>query len=290
MKYLLAFLFTILTLQGYSQYTKHIEFFKDTEAYELAKAVSAQDIALIDTLVTQNPKAMEVANPISGDNVLVLAIKLERYKAFSHLLDIGADPNFINPKTQYSVLIEAIRPFGEKGKERVQNEYAKKLLLHGANTNYAVERDIELTGPKMWGWSYATTPLMRASRLDLDMVKTLIQFGADPYKKIEEDQSTAFSVAVNHEQYDIIYYFIDVLKVDVHQPMDIYTEEPSGKKITYYIQDYLSNRYTRARISNNQKELNLLKLNNPNIEKENQSRWELILKLESMGVDFSDGK
>jgi hypothetical protein len=111
----------------------------------------------------------------------------------------------------------------------------------------------------------AASPLMEASTLDLEMVKLLIKAGADPYKKLKQNQETPFANSVSSGNYDILNYFIDSLKVDVKQPMRV------RKNDSLYIQDYIEKFMGYKEGTEGDKK-----------------KQQLIQKLESMGVDFKN--
>lgn len=252
-----------LLISCWQQSSRNVLFFKGTEAYDLAKAVESEDLDLIETLAKANPKLMDIANPISGSNVLALSVDIEKYNSFKKLLELGANPRFIDPYTKHSVLIDACKYYGNW---EIDNRYIQLLLQYGADPNYAIEEDfVDEKGHH----HYATTALMEASRINLDMVKILIRGGADPYKKLGSRERTPFSIAIvgNKDRFIISNYYIDSLKVDVHKPMNI-----RGKD-TIYIQDYIRKymAYKEGTESDNKK-------------------IEFIKKLESMGVDFKNYK
>lgn len=276
-----------LNLSACSQTTvnRNVDFFKDTKAYELAKAVYDSDLSKITKLVKADTSLLSYNNPISGSNVLFLAIYTERFKALEKLLELGGNPNSINAFTKYSILMESIRPFGTQFEWRREHQYANLLLEHGANPNYAVENDF--TNEK-GNHIMASSPLMNASDFDLEAVKLLIKYGGNPYHNLNQNQSTPFSIAVRSGKVDIINYFIDSLQVDIHQPMSVIIRKPDNEKVTFYIQDYIVNKYCYAKIRNDTIELERMKKSNNKIDDANKERWELIMKLSKMGVDFDN--
>lgn len=257
-------LFLCLTCCG-QEMDKNVSFFKGTEAFELAKAIELSDLETIETLVKKDSTLLEVTNPISGSNVLVLCLYVEQYGSFEKLLDLGANPNFINPFTKKSVLIESIKFYEKPEPYTIDKRYTELLLEHGADPKYTIEKDFT---DENGHYQNATSPLIKASRLDLELVKLLISYGADPYKKLEEDQSTAFTSAFTgyKNKFNIIDYFIDSLKVDVHQPM----KEWSNSDFLY-IQDYVKKYMSYKKESEGYTD-----------------RKRLVEKLEDMGVDFKN--
>jgi hypothetical protein len=243
-----------------AQENRYVAAFIDTKAYALAQAVEREDIVGIERLVRRDTTLLEFTNSVHGSNVLVLSINLEKYKSFKKLLELGANPNFVNPFTLHSVLIDAIQPFGSQFEWRIDNRYIELLLQYGADPNYVIENDF--TNEK--GYSIrATSPLVEASSLNLEAAKFLIKHGADPNKRIGKSQSIGLTSALSMRKFEIINYYIDTLGIDVHQPIQI------RKNDTLFVQDFV-------------KKFMNFKEGSEGYEQ----RQKLVQKLERMGVDF----
>lgn len=235
-KYILIFIIS-LSMVSCGQENKNVAFFKNTEAYDLAKAVENGDLVEIENIITNNPRLMDITNPTSGSNVLSLSLFIENYSSFEKLLELGANPNFVNPISKRSILIDACKFYFKPKPYTIDLKYIKLLIKKKANVNYTIENDFY---DQNGNYHIATSPLMEASKLDLRMVKLLIDSGADPYKKLQENQSTPFSSSLDgfKNKFEIINYYIDSLKVKVNEPLYI------GKKDTLFIQDYIKKYFT----------------------------------------------
>lgn len=256
-------LYILIGNYSYAQGSRNVNYFKGTEAFELAKAVSNEDLKRIERLVQKNPRLLSVTSSSpSGANVLVLSINIEKFQSFKKLLELGADPNFITPNDKYSALIHACSMFDEGPQPFIDNRYAKLLLEYGADPNYSLEETF--TNNKGITFT-ADSPMMRAAGLNLDLVKLLIKYGADPHKPLGKKSEPPFSRAVSSNRFEIIYYFIDELHVDVHQPM--YVRE----KGELYVQDLIK------------RFMNYI----PGTEGDKRKQ-ELIRHLEAKGVDFKN--
>lgn len=266
---------------------KNVSMFKETKAFELAKAVEKSDLQTIENIVKEDSTLLGVTNPESGSNVLTLALYTESYESFKKLLELGADPNFVNPYTKKSALIESIKFYENPEPYTIDKRYAKRLLENGADPNYTIEKSFT---DKKGHFQKATSPLMEASKLDLDFVKLLISYGADPYKRLKEDQSTPFTAALDgfKNKFVVANYYVDSLKVDIHKSLKVYVRKSDNKKKELHIQDYVVNKFTKAKLFNDESEIKQLKQENPQIEEYNQERWDFIQKLEKMGVDFKN--
>lgn len=284
-KTFLLVILSCLSLMSCGQESKNVKYFKDTEAYELAQVVEKNDTLEIKKIVNKNRKLLEVINPISGSNVLDLAVILENYEAFKALIDLGANPNFINPFTKRSVLIDATKFYWKPEPYSIDLRYMELLLQKGANPNYALEKDF--TNEKGI-YQRATSAIHEASKLDLGMVKLLIKYGADPYKKLEQHQNPPFYHSLSGTEFDISNYYIDSLKVNISEPLAIFENEDTKKKNVVYIQDVVVNKFLKAKLQGNTAEMERLKSENPKIEEANQNGWEFIQKLERMGIDFKN--
>ncbi len=248
-------------------YSRNVYFFEETAAFELAKAIEREDLEKIETLVEGDISLLDVANPISGSNGLALSLHLEKYWSFSKLLELGSNANFINPYSQYSILIESCKYYNLPEPWTVDLRFVERLLSYGADPNYAVTEDFT---DERGVFHYAKSPLMSASSVSKDMVKLLISSGADPYLRISAKGYTSFYSALSNRKFEIVNYYIDSVHVNVHQPMRIRTYD------SLFIQDYLVNKLTLNKIRNRDAEIGL----------ENTARWNLIEKLERAGVEF----
>lgn len=265
----------------------NVSFFKDTIAYELAQAIQNSDLEAIENLIKNDSTLLEVTNPVSASNVLVLCLYIETFESFNKLLTLGASPNFVNPVTKRSVLIESIKFYDNPSPFTIDLRFTKLLLEYGADPNYVVERSFT---DSQGHHQNATSPLMEASKLDLDLVKLLIKYGANPYQEIDEDSSTPFTSALRgfKNKFEISSYFIDSLDVDLHKPCKVYFRKSDGKRIVLHVQDLIVNKFTKAKLLDDKHQLEILIEGNPEIEKLNQERWALILKLKEKGVNFKD--
>ena len=284
-KNLLLVLCLCFSLMGCGQENKSVGYFKDTDAYKLAQAVGKNDTVEIRKIVERFPKFLEITNPITGSNVLGLAVILENYEAFKTLIDLGANPNFVNPLTKRSVLIDATKFYWKPEPYSIDLRFMDLLLQKGANPNYVLEKDF--TNEKGI-CQRATSAIHQASGLDLDMVKLLIRYGADPYHKLEQYKHPPFYNSLLGSEFDISNYFIDSLKVNIKEPIFIVLQEPENKVVEYYLQDEIVTKYTKAKLKGDTPTIERLEKENPEIGEASQERWKFIKKLESMGVDFKN--
>ncbi|SNR84394.1 ankyrin repeat domain-containing protein [Flavobacterium sp. ov086] len=255
---------------GCKQENRNVTFFKDTKAYDLAKAVEKEDLDKIESIVQNDKKLLEVIDPVSGSNVLSLALTLENFESFKKLLELKANPNFINPLTKRSILIDACTFYNKPEPYTIDLRYIRLLLEKGANPNYILENDFT---DKEGNYHMATSALHEASALDLGMVKILIKAGANPYKKLEQNQSTPFSSALKgfKNKFEITNYYIDSLNVDLKEPLGIVNRQPSNELVEFYIQDYINKFFSYEKGTEGY-----------------QKTQKLIEKLKNKGVNFNN--
>lgn len=243
---------------------------------ELVLAIDKSNLELIENLISDNRSLLNVSIDSLGTGLLDYCIINEKYDSFEKILELGANPNYINPKNKYSVLITSITPFGNDREWRQDERYAKLLLKYKADPNYSTNTTEDSDGYSYIGYS----PLTKASSLNLEIVKELVKYGADINKRV--DGITPFGIAINSGKYDIALYYIDSLKVNLKVPLVI------REKDSLFIQDLIVNNFTLTKLKGNITKLDSLKKIYPNIESDNQLRWRFIEKLQKRGINFKN--
>lgn len=259
------------------QEIKYIKHYKGTDLEQLVEAINNENIKEIEKLVHDNPEVLKYSDPLYGSGILGICINLEKYNSFKKLLELGADANYINNVNHYSILIESIKPFGTDKEWKEDNRYAFLLLNYKADPNNVVEKGFE--DEKKY-YHPGASPLVRASSLNLELVKKLIEHGAIIDKKI--DGISPFASSVISGNYDISKYYIEFLGVKLDEPLVM------KEKDSLFIQDLITNKYTLAKIQGDHNKINELKKINKSIDDANIKRWEMIEYLEKKGVNFKD--
>lgn len=219
-----------------------------------------------------------------------MSIYLGRYDSFKKLIELGADVNSINPITQKSKLISACKYYDYPEPYTIELKYLKLLLEKGADPNYVIENNVKDKNGIRRG--LATSALMSAARIDLELVKLLLKHGANPHKKLKEGRRSLLSATLhgNNNRIPIASYLIDSLKIDPSDTLTCILRKPSNEWTVFYIQDYLVNHYIWAKLTNDTISINELKNRNPRIEVANQDDLKFIEKLQESGVDFINHK
>lgn len=245
---------------------------------------------LIDRLIDKDPTLLSVTNSHTGFDVLELSIYLGRYDSFKRLIDLGADVNSINPITQKSKLISACKYYYDPEPYTIESKYLKVLLEKGADPNYVIENNVK--DKRGVGRGLATSPLMSAAELDLELVKLLLKHGANPHKKLKEGSRSLLSATLNgnKNRIQIASYLIDSLNINPSDTLAYILRKPGNKWRAFYIQDYLVNHFIWAKLTNDTISINELKNRNPKIEVANKEALKFVKKLQELGIDFINYK
>lgn len=185
-----------------------INIFKDTPAWELAKAVNSQNIKKINQICSEHKELINYREPLYGTSLLYWAIGSSKYNSAEILLKNGADPDLIRRASNTTPLHLAVgRRWGYKNIDVNENiKYTELLLKYGADPNI----------PYL-GESYDDiTVLMNAifagdSKL---LVELLINNGADINAR-QNTGTTAASLALQLKRYAVAHYLIVECHADI---------------------------------------------------------------------------
>ncbi|MCH2195504.1 ankyrin repeat domain-containing protein [Kordia sp.] len=185
------------------------ELFKNTEVYDLAKAVKNQDSIKIFTLISGG-KDINLREPKFGQTLLILAVKNELKKSVKYLLENKADLSIYDSYDGTSAIIEA----SKMGKDYNRDpEILKMLLDNGANPN-----DIE-KGKRRSDNLTRSTPLIEASKCCLEKVELLVQGGADINFINEYNQSALYSALNGSKGKELIVKYLLLNGADYKRPL-----------------------------------------------------------------------
>jgi ankyrin repeat protein len=180
------------------------DYFEGTEL-PIAQAIYADDTSELKRLLKQ--KAIDINKPgKEGHTFLLYAIKMQRYKMTEILLENGADPNVISPRTFLPEAGKQSKPINATCIESVcyskyNIKYLKLLVKYRVNVNENRDKsplfrsimsreedkidfllrngaDVNIVA------EMGTTPLITAADLCwFDLVEQLLDLGADPFLK-----------------------------------------------------------------------------------------------------------
>ena len=186
--YILYWSIIFLTLV-YNSFTEPHEYlasdyriFKDTPAWDLAKAVRDADTAEITYLVQEKKIPIDFQDSIYGKSLLSLAVYHNNLKSVKKILELGADPNLyedtINQQGTNPVIDACF--FNEE----ISVEILKLLLDYGGNPN-------SVTKGVNDGHPYRITAMEASANFgDTEKIKVLIDYGADVNFTPDRDYDT----------------------------------------------------------------------------------------------------
>jgi uncharacterized protein len=134
------------------------------------------------------PGLEDQSGDLPGISALVLAVSTAHYELASLLLDAGADPNV--DAAGWTALHEVIwirKPgYGANGPSPQGSgnvdslELVRRLVAHGANVNARMKRKPNNMGMSVLNYFGATPFLVAAETADVELMRLLVDLGADP--------------------------------------------------------------------------------------------------------------
>jgi ankyrin repeat protein len=142
------------------------------------------------------------AGPAGGPSAMMVAVSNAHYELASFLLDKGADPNAAAQGWTALHSITSIRKPGQtagpapKGSGNLDSlEFVRKLVAHGANVNARTTRRPNVSGPTALSLVGATPFLMAARTGDAQLMRLLVELGADPSLPNEDGTTPLLAAA-----------------------------------------------------------------------------------------------
>lgn len=197
---------------------KDIEIFKDTPAWDFAKALEKSNLRRAKEILSGNGDLVNYQDPEFGTTLLMRAISTENYKAVEFLLQNGANPNIV-AKVGGTALFDAV---SHSWKDVTANEnprFVKIMLEYGADPNipYCAPEAKGTISPIECG----TSPLMHATQRGFEKVKLLVEAGAEIDYKTELGTTAAIE-ALMMKKADVAHYLIVEKKARVDEPYYYY--------------------------------------------------------------------
>lgn len=208
---------------------RDIELFKNTPAWELAKAVDKQKTSTIKTILTKNPKLADFQEPIFGTTLLMRAVSSEKYKSVKALLENGANPN-IAARIGSLALFRAISYSWYDSEYNTDAKFVKLLLEYGADPNLSFCSPVEPGHTKPY--ECGKSPLMHAVSRSLKKTKVLVEAEADINYKTQLGTTAAIN-ALKMVAVDAAYYLIVEKKAKVSDPFYYYGYGKDKSVINY---------------------------------------------------------
>lgn len=198
---------------------RSIEIFKDTPAWELARAVHKENLSKIEEIIRQDSTLVDYQDPYYGMTLLMRAINTEKYQSAKKLLELGANPNIMS-KTGLTALFEAISYSWYDNNANPDPKFVKLMLEYGANPNTVChEGTMKSIKGTVEEWA---SPLMHSIFNKFEKTKLLVEYGADIRYKTDLGE-TATSRALLMSDVDAAYLLIVEKKAKVTDPFYFYS-------------------------------------------------------------------
>ena len=116
--------------------------FKETPAWELAKATRAGNTDKMNAIIKENPDIINYQESKYGQTLLMITVLRQQYKPFKALLDNNADVNIYNNFNESSALAYAVsmpwfsKKFVDALVQKGANVNVKGKISKGADVNY----------------------------------------------------------------------------------------------------------------------------------------------------------
>jgi len=203
-----------------------IEIYKNTPAWELAKAVKKQDVKKIARIADETPKLLDYQDPTYGSTLLYWSVGMEKYKSTEALLKGGANPDVISVYEGGTPLYRAASFSLIDNDAKKDPKYVKLLLEYGADPN------IGFIGDGISNiWEIGTTPLMQSIGCGMEKTRALVEAGADINYQTEEGMTATLMALMSGqnstlEGLEYAHYLIVEKQADVTRPWFLASGEP----------------------------------------------------------------
>jgi len=189
-----------------------IGIFKDSPAWELAKAVRWQNTKKISRIAEENPELLDYQDERYGVTLLIWAVGTERYQSAKALLENGADPDIIATSYGYTALYLASGFSWVDNMAKKDPKYVELLLEYGADPNI-----VYLGNEKNNITEVGTSPLMASIGCGFGKTKALVEGGADINHKSAQGKTAAITSLIygGSEGLKTAHYLIAVKKANV---------------------------------------------------------------------------
>jgi len=211
----------------------NVEIYRNTPAWELAKAVNSQDTGNIARIAEKNPELLNYKEPRFDKSLLMWAVDMEKYEAAEALLKAGANPNV---RTAFGMTaLYSAASYSRIDKDfKADPKFVKLLLDYGADPNLGEHGDEGYPSPVIG------TPLMRSIGCGIEKTKALVEAGADiNFRTSSGDSAVVQALWTGESTFfwnhgpEYAYYLIVEKKADVTKPRLRRTSGEEVPLVTY---------------------------------------------------------
>ncbi len=218
----------------------NVKIFKDTPAYELAKAVRSENISTIKKICAETPEVMYIHDPYYSYTVLHWAVGMEKYKSVEALLESGMNPNVTTNDWNITPLFIAARYSFVDTQAKNDPKYVKLLIEYGADPNIGTTQVLlpDIIQPngnvvrQLPLYENGETPLMRtpvSGESQLEKARLLVEEGNANINARTTDGFTAAQGALIIEDIELAHYLIVEKKADITNPYTNYISSREGE-------------------------------------------------------------
>ena len=207
-----------------------IRIFKSTKAWDLAKAISEEDILQIAEVLEEHPEYVNTRDKLYGYTLLHWSVGMRKYDSTLILLQLGADPNITDKTKNTTPLFTAAGPSWGDSDDNINSKFVEILLQYDAEPNIARHSD-----NKQDGLTEGFTPLMYAT--SIEKVIALVEGGADVNQQMNDGTTAAHRSLGSKSNIEVAYYLIVDMKADISIPTRVY--ESDGELRELYPVDWL---------------------------------------------------
>ena len=170
-----------------------VRIFRNTPAWELAKAVNSQNTRRIAQISERNPELLMFEDPHHGLTLLIWAVGTEKYRSARALLEVGACPNILPSSGATALFHAASFSFVDRSANR-DPRFVTLLLEYGADPNIGFAGNPHSNNNTI---EIGETPLMRSIGAGIEKTKALVEAGADINFRTESGMNAAIWALLN---------------------------------------------------------------------------------------------
>lgn len=185
-----------------------IRLWQDTPAWDLAKAVKANDTNQINHILTKENLSIDYREPLYGESLLHWAVWNNRIEMVRFLLSKEANPNLHNQFNGRSPIIISCEDDSDA-------EILRLLLKYGGDPNdHVIDKDTVTYERSI------QTPLTNAASTSLEKTKILLEAGANVDFSIIPGE-TPLHIAALGNHFDIVKYLLEEAGADYHKVFSV---------------------------------------------------------------------